>query len=344
METIMDSARHFEPMCIFNIFPDDVLLIILEMVLLSHGNDETTWTPDIGPNVKLVRWLANASSEMRLRILGQYGLHDTSHPLFVIRLLMFRIEMKVSIARDTGKSSEMLYGIVDSSEYGKMPDRPMTLKEYLPKFVRSIQFVHLNGVPFGQIFTWNGGVDPLEFTHLRVSFLKTLGSDVPYEPLPSNTPMAYREYMPLDSFARLYECETQAFERMYRQTTPNWRVGCSDYVLYLFQFLGEKFFYDTQCPFAYLIMPSDEVQTEQMRDYVDRVLRCMKATYNYEHLDTIKVSTSPYSEPSRILVSENVCTEYGCVLCNVMESVICHCPMDQHCQLLMCSCNSHHYM
>lgn len=326
-------------MCIFHILPDDVLLIILEMVLLSHSYDEETkWSSDTGLNTKAVRWLANASQGLKLRILGDYSHHDTAHPLFVIRLMMFRIEMKVSIATDRYffKTTDMMYGLIDSTEFGDFHSR-ITLKEYLPEFVRTIRPLNLQGLPFGRFFTLNGGVHSEEFTHLRHSYSRVNNSNVPYKPLESSTPMAFREYKPVKSSTLLWESKSESYRRMYRETTPNWHVGCSDYVMHILQFQGEKFFQDTMCPFAYLLMPSEKVQSQRMREYVDRVFRCMKQEYNYEYVDTIEVSTKEGSEPSYIMVSKNVCRDGKCMLCNVMDNIECHCPMVQFCENATCT-------
>ena len=147
----MDPARHLTQketeMSTIEDLPDDALSVILMMVLLSHGNDEETkWSSDTGLNIKPVRWLANASNELKWRILGYYGHHDTSHPLFVVRLLMFRIEMRVSIATDRyffNKTTDMMYGLIDGTEFGdwfgtlavkpvgRRPARPSGLGEYM---------------------------------------------------------------------------------------------------------------------------------------------------------------------------------------------------------------------
>ena len=350
------AERHIEK-CIFDILPDETLLNILEYVMLSpkeeakatrNGMKESEWTSDTGPNVRQVRLLASASYGMRLRIMGMgdMGIHDTTSYIFPIRLMMFRIEMTVSIATDRhffNKSTDMMYGMIDSTEFGDFHGR-IKLKEYLPNFMRTIWPLKLEGIPLGQIFTLNGGVPSEEFTHLSQSYLRVICSNVPYKPLELSTPMAYREYMPVNSSTRLKQSESESFRRMYRQTTPNWRIGCSDYVLHLLQFRGEKFFQDTKCLFAYMLMPSEKVQTQRMREYVNRVFCCMREKYNYEYLDTIEVFTQENSMPSYIMVSKNVCRDGKCMLCNVMENIECHCPMDQFCDSRMCMLHNHYRM
>ena len=352
------AERHIEE-CIFDMLPDETFLTILEHVMLSPRTREESyatcsntpqearkdmidseWTSDTGPNVKQVRLLASASYGMRVRIMGHgdTGIHDTKSYLFPIRLMMFRIEMKVSVATDRyffNKTTDMMYGMIDSTEFGEFHSR-IKLKEYLPNFVRTIWPLKLQGVPFGQFFTLNGGVPSKDFIQLSQSHLRVKVLDVPYKPLESSTPMAYREYKPAKSSTLLLESESESYRRMYRQTTPNWRAGCSDYVMYILQFQGEKFFQDTICPFAYILMPSEKLQTRRMREYVDRVFRCMKEKYNYDYVDMIEVFTQEGSHPSYVMVSKNVCRDRKCMLCNVKDNIECHCPMEQFCDSCMC--------